>query len=98
MLFRVAAGYGLFKIKEFEEVPQVEEAVMDVSGRYSRKDWVMFLKKDLALKARDHVETRVHSITNYLMVKLKTEEQFTSCLNRLRKEVLWIQIKQSVYG
>ena len=35
VLFEHAAGYGLFKVKEFEEVatflPQVEEAVMDVS-------------------------------------------------------------------
>ena len=67
-------------------------------GRCPRKDWVMFLKKDLGLKAQDLVETQVHSITNYLMVNLKTEEQFTSCLDRLRKGVLWTQIKQPVYG
>ena len=34
-LFEHAAGYALFKVKEFEEVatflPQVEEAVLDVS-------------------------------------------------------------------
>ena len=35
VLFKHAAGYGLLKVKEFEEVatflPQVEDAVLDVS-------------------------------------------------------------------
>ena len=67
-------------------------------GRCPRKDWVLFLKKDLGLKAQDLVETQVHSITNYLMVKLKSEELFNSCLERLRQGVLWSQVKQPVYG
>ena len=58
----------------------------------------MFLKKDLGLKAQDLVETQVHSITNYLMVKLKSEELFNNCLDRLRQGVLCSHVKQPVYG
>lgn len=67
-------------------------------GRCPRKEWVLFLKKELGLRAQDMVETQVHSITNYLMVKLKNEDMFNACLEKLRKGVLWNTVKQLVYG
>ena len=54
VLFEHAAGYGLFKVKEFEEVatflPQVEDAVLDVSKFQQvgqlflyKKNWLIFI-------------------------------------------------------
>ena len=67
-------------------------------GRCPRKEWVQFLTKDLGLKANDLVETQVHSITNFLMVKLKDVDIFSTVLEKLTAGVPWPQANQTVYG
>ena len=63
-----------------------------------RKDWVKLLKDDLKLKAEHMVEVQLHSLTNMLLLKLKTEDIYQQVLDVLREGVLWSTVGKKVYG
>jgi len=62
------------------------------------KDWVGFIKDDLKIKADDLVECQLHSITNFLLIKLKTQELYNSVLENISKGVLWRKFNSTVFG
>lgn len=63
-----------------------------------RKDWVKLLKDDLKLKAEHMVEVQLHSLTNMLLLKLKTDDIYQQVLDVLREGVLWSTVGKKVYG
>ena len=62
------------------------------------KDWVKLLKDDLKLKAEHMVEVQLHSLTNMLLLKFKTDDIYQQVLNVLREGVLWSTVGKKVYG
>jgi hypothetical protein len=68
------------------------------SPKVPTKDWVNLLKTDLKLRAADMVEAQLHSLTNMVMVKLKTEDLYTRVSQLLMEGVVWSQFGEKVYG
>ena len=53
------------------------------------KDWVGFLKDDVKLQAADVIECQVHSVSNFLLVKLKDEATFNQVCSKLHVGIPW---------
>ena len=64
--------------------------IKQVAGlKVPSKDWVTFLKDDVKLKAEDVVECQVHSVTGFLLVKLRDELLYQEVCDRLQPGIPW---------
>ena len=65
--------------------------VLEVHGgpKVPSKEWMNFLKSDVKVKSEEVIECNLHSLTNQLMVKFRSEEKYEEVKLRLQEGIPW---------